>query len=260
MTSQRLTYTERASRCTNPVAKNLFNLLDTKKTNLALSADVTTAAALLELANKIGPEICLLKTHIDIITDFTPVLTQELMRLARQHQFLIFEDRKFADIGNTVQQQYQGGIYHIADWADIINAHTLPGPGIIAGLATAGLKKQRALLLLAEMSSADNLLDAAYTQKTLRMAETFPEFVIGFIAQKKLSADPRWIYMTPGVQLATGKDALGQQYITPETAILQQSSDIIIVGRGIVSATDTVAAAKQYRAAGWQAYLEGCKL
>ena len=36
-----------------------------------------------------------------------------------------------------------------------------------------------------------------------------------------------------GVQITTEKDNLGQQYISPEDAILKRRTDIIIVGRGI---------------------------
>ncbi len=256
---KRLSYAERAALCTNHIAQQLFSLLAEKETNLALSADVTSCTTLLELADKLGPEICILKTHVDILSDFTLAFTQELTALAKKHQFLIFEDRKFADIGNTVKHQYQEGIYHIANWADIVNAHTLPGPGIISGLSEVGLPKQRGLLLLAEMSSAGNLINADYTQKTLRMAEQFPEFVLGFITQKKLSPDPWWLYMTPGVQLEEGKDSLGQQYVTPQKALLENESDIIIVGRGILKAKDPLTEAQKYRKAGWDAYCAGLK-
>ena len=255
---RQLTFLQRSELCTNPTAKKLFALMENKQTNLAVAADLTSSQALLELADKIGPEICVLKTHIDILEDFTCEITKELRLLADKHQFLIFEDRKFADIGNTVSHQYRGGIYHIADWADIINAHVVPGPGIIDGLKEVGSPLGRGLLLLAEMSSIGTLAHGPYTNEAVKMANNHPDFVIGFIALKKLADDPHWIYMTPGVQLSQGKDSLGQQYQTPES-VIQSGSDVIIVGRGIYGSKDPQSQAQVYRNIGWQAYQNSLK-
>jgi len=59
-----------------------------------------------------------------------------------------------------------------------------------------------------------------------------------------------------GVNMAERGDSLGQQYCTPHDVIFSRRNDVIIVGRGIRAAVDPAAAAKQYRDAGYQAYMD----
>lgn len=260
----KLSCQDRASAAKNPAAKKLLKLIEEKETNLALAVDEPEAETVLDLADRIGPQLCVLKTHIDIIEGFTPDLAVELKNLAEKHQFLIFEDRKFADIGNTVKLQYQKGIYKIVEWADFVNCHIVPGPGIIEGLAEVAREsgQERGLILLAQMSSEGNLATDEYTKKAVEMANQYSDFVVGFIGNGgdpielgKLSdmIGPELIIFSPGVKLDGGGDALKQQYSTPED-VIKVGSDVIIVGRGIYGQDDPVGAAKEYREAGWKAY------
>jgi len=320
----------------------------------------------------------MLKTHADIINDFGPRTIQGLKEIAAKKHFLIFEDRKFGDIGSTVQKQFTAGPLQIVRWANIINAHIFPGPAIVTALSQAahsavsslntavttsisaspvpsymddsdeadspalsqhddsddldrlssddddlnqlstyndptGRKPSvvsvsttistktesispqptpnhlggpsgsisaisggsagqepsalarlgeppllRSLLILAEMSSAGNLMTGAYTEQCVVEARKNPEFVMGFIAQRTLNEKPgdNFITMTPGVQIGATGDGLGQQYNTPEKVIGEAGTDIIIVGRGVYGAQDKRAKAEEYRVRAWKAYEE----
>jgi uridine monophosphate synthetase len=122
----------------------------------------------------------------------------------------------------------------------------------------------RALLLLAEMSSAGNLLTGAYTQQCVSIARQHRDFVMGFIAQHSLNSEPgdNFITMTPGVNLPPkgeegeklAGDDLGQQYNTPRKIVYEQGCDIIIVGRGIIKADDPGMEAERFRKEAWAAY------
>jgi uridine monophosphate synthetase len=103
------TYRTRAQLpTTGPLASYLLSLISIKQTNLCLSADVESSAELLQLAEDVGDSICLLKTHCDIVCDWSDRTAQALREIARRKRFLIFEDRKFADIGGTSLPPYDG--------------------------------------------------------------------------------------------------------------------------------------------------------
>lgn len=256
-------YTERAECHSSPVAQRLFKLMESKKTNLCASVDVRTSNEFLSLIDKLGPYICLVKTHIDIIDDFSYDGTiVPLLELSKKHNFMIFEDRKFADIGNTVKSQYAGGVYKIAQWSDITNAHGVTGTGVVQGLkqgAAETTDEPRGLLMLAELSSKGSLAYGEYSEKTIDIAKSDKEFVIGFIAQRDMGGRDEgfdWIVMTPGVGLDDKGDGLGQQYRTVDE-VISTGTDVIIVGRGLFGkGRDPDVEGKRYRDAGWNAYLK----
>lgn len=210
-----------------------------------------------------------LKTHIDVIADFSSATIQGLLELKRKHDFLIFEDRKFVDIGHTVQLQYHGGSLKISEWADIVNCTLLPGPAIVQALAETAasdsfpFKDQRGLLILAEMTSKGSLARDEYTRVSVDCARNYQNFVLGFVSTRSLEAvspvasaanDEDFIVFTTGVNIATTGDALGQQYQTPQSAV-SRGADFIIAGRGLYMAQDPIEAAKLYREQAWTAYL-----
>nr|ABC87762.1 orotidine 5'-monophosphate decarboxylase [Myrothecium gramineum] len=268
-----LPYHIRATTNPHPVARKLFAVAERKKSNLIISADLTDTKSLLECADELGPFISVFKTHIDIIHDFGDETVRGLKSLARKHDFLIFEDRKFVDIGSTAQKQYHGGALRISEWADIVNVSLLGGDGVVNALGqvitdeTFPYRGQRALLLLAEMTTAGSLAVEKYTERCVAVARKngIAAGVMGFVATRGLEdvgnepgverdEDEDFVVFTTGINSSQSDNVLGQKYQTPEAAI-RGGSDFIIAGRGIYASEDRVQAAKQYQAEGWAAYV-----
>ena len=227
-------------------AKKLLEIAVEKKSNLIASADVITTAELLDLAEKVGPNIVALKTHIDIITDFdydTTIIP--LIDIAKKHNFLLMEDRKFADIGNTQELQYSYGIYKISNWADLITSQ------VIGGYQSLDFFHNSGVIAILSMSSKGTLTDANYFEEAQKVALSHPN-VIGGVSQKPINEE--LLLFTPGVSLETGGDGKGQQYNTPDHVFRNLQTDFIIVGRGIYKSDDPEKASLSYKIAGWNAY------
>ena len=84
----------------SPLATYLLSLISLKRSNLCVSADVHTTYDLLSLAEEIGDHICVLKTHADIIDDWSEKTIKGLQEISTRKRFLLFEDRKLGDIGS----------------------------------------------------------------------------------------------------------------------------------------------------------------
>lgn len=244
---KRASYEQKLEIAQHPVSKKLLEIAIEKKSNLIASADVITTQELLDFAEKVGPNIVALKTHIDIITDFDPDKTiLPLKDIAAKYNFLLMEDRKFADIGSTQELQFSYGMYKISNWADFVTAQVIGGYDSLECFRNVGV------VAILSMSSKGTLTDANYFEEAQKVAISHPN-VIGGVSQKPVSDD--LLFFTPGVNLEVKGDGKGQQYNTPEHVFSTLHTDFMIVGRGIYKSDDQEKASLSYKIAGWDAYL-----
>lgn len=251
----KMSFSKRIQHAKNNAAKRLMEIMIEKETNLCVAADFTDATDILNLAEEIGPFICCLKTHIDIVKDFHPNFIKNLKTIAETHNFLLMEDRKFADIGKTVQLQFNEGVFEISSWAHFVTAHSLFGESILDALKDP--TSNTGVFLLAEASSRGCLFDEKYTQETVNLALKCKSQIAGIVCQSPLFIEhPGFLQLTPGVQLDASGDELGQQYNSPETVVISKGGDVAVVGRGITKSSNKRKEAKKYRDLLWAAYLK----
>ena len=244
-----------------PMARTYMEVACRKQSLVCLAADRSTMAGLFDLIETVGASIAALKTHVDLVDDWTPEAWAEFCAAAKKADLLIFEDRKFADIGGISRKQ-MAGVYNIRGWSDLVTAHLISGPDIVDGLQAAwsDVGREGGVLLLAQMSSRGNLLEPAYTDKVVAKGKAHSG-VFGFIGNgsrpdelvllRNAVGDGKLIW-TPGVNLAVGDGEMGQRYGHPRDAVLA-GSDCVIVGSGIHKADNPGEQAAAYAKASWDA-------
>ena len=226
-----------------------------KGTRVILAADLLSISEISNLLNEVGDYICMLKTHVDGIRDFElNRWMKEVVEPARKKGVLLFEDRKFDDIGYISKIQMLGH-HRIAEWADIVTAHRISGPDIVDGIheAWGECGRRGSVAILAQMSSSGNLLHEEYCKVVVKSCREL-EGVCGFIGN---GSDPNNIkelrnlvgidkmILTPGINLKTTEAKMGQRYGHPREAILS-GSDAVIVGSGIIRSSTPASAALEY--------------
>lgn len=240
----------------NSNAQNLWNIVLAKKTNLAVSLDTCNILNVIILLKQIGEYICMAKIHFDIFLDVNRNSVIEIYRLAHDMNFMIMDDRKYADIGSIVERQLQISRFHYGKM-DYITVQSVFGPGTLSGLKIECQTGGIGCFLVAETSSKNSLITTEYSRRTIGLANEFQNIVSGFICQKT-TGDEGFLHLTPGVNISEKDDSHHQGYRNVEKAVLEDGCDIIIVGRGIYEKTyyDQKHVTQTYQSQGWQALLK----
>jgi len=220
----------------------LFKLSDFKKRKqLCFALDLTNKKDFMNMIDKVGTYVDIVKTHIDIIEDVNDDFIKELKLKSKEYNFKIWEDRKFADIGSIVEKQLLSG-YKIAEWADYISVHLISGESIINSIKEICIENDIKIFVIYEMSSKGNLIDESYKEKVKNIISNNKDLIVGAVTQSFISEEI--LHVTPGINLELKTDGKGQQYKNIKDL---KFTDIYVIGRGIYNATDPKEALFKYK-------------
>lgn len=201
--------------------KNIIN----EKTNICLSLDVPLWDKFFYTLSQVADKICMVKIHLDIMENLDTINLNRLSNLSINHNFMIWEDRKFCDIANTHKLQLKNLLKFNIDFVSIN-----PSGGF---KSIQPFFNKIGIFLLSELSCEDNLINEEYTNRCLEIANTNHRHITGIINQTihRDFIHNNILSLTPGIHKYKTNDLMGQQYRNPKN--LQHRPDIIIIGRAI---------------------------
>lgn len=258
----RQSYEERLANCTNPLLKKLFKIIIEKRSNLCVAANFRTLEETSEFIDKVGEHICILKTQSERFPGDPAENLRALYEKKKQYNFLLFEDRKFYDGMETIQSIYAE---KYVKYADLVTVIPICGDGVFKAIENAAKSanlpedEPRGCLAVCQVSFAGFV--QINEKECLEVAERNTSVCVGVIAQSLQVSDVcSMIKATPGVHIAQSDDGGNQQWNHP-SKVIDLGADIVIVGRGIVSAPteELGATTRLYKEVSYKAYCDSLK-
>jgi len=223
---------------------------------IIVALDVPSAAAAMQLAERLHGHVGMFKVGSEVFTAEGPVLARYLVA-AGEHVFL---DLKFHDIPNTVRAAaLQAGMIG----ASLITVHASGGrkmiaaavEGVRASAQARGAGQPTRVLAVTALTSlaAEDLAEVGFhgspeevVVRLARLAQSAGSD--GVVASpREISAirdacGPNFLIVTPGIRPAAGAKDDQARTATPEGAI-RAGADYLVIGRPITGAPDSAAAA-----------------
>ena len=86
-------YESRITHLQTNISKRLFQIVIRKRTTLCVNLLSCDFDEILKCANQIGPHICILGIHLDVLKPHDLEKLHVLRRIAQNHDFLLLDDR-----------------------------------------------------------------------------------------------------------------------------------------------------------------------
>lgn len=189
------------------------------------AADCESMEGMLEKLEEYGPKIGILKTHMDTFSDFDERKLERLIEMKQRFNTMIWEDRKFADIGSVMDKQIKCSAYGYDRWVDIFSLHAITGRESLEHVFQNNPAYK--WIIIGQLSSKGNLIDAGYTDAVKAIYRS-NESVVGLVCQDNLG--PEFIRLVPGISGERKDDTMGQLYSSP---LDKPHADFLVVGRSI---------------------------
>ena len=210
-----------------------------------VALDTSDPNQVLEFSKRVSPELCKLKVGKELFTSAGPHLVESLV----SQGYDVFLDLKFHDIPHTVKQAVYAAT-QLGIW--MINVHALGGEAMLSaareGVDMAGRRPFLiAVTILTSMSDRDLQqigVNQTVSEQVAKLAQLSLDSGLDGLVCSALEAKtlrerfgPSALLVTPGIRPKGTKADDQQRIMTPQQAMLEGSS-YLVIGRPITQSPD----------------------